>query len=49
MRTLMLVLLLPFALSACISSSDPPPPSTTIVVPAGTTAVCSDGTQPPCR
>ncbi len=50
MRILTLVLLLPFALSACISSSSPPPPATTtVVVPQGTTTICSDGTQPPCR
>ena len=50
MRTLMLALLLPFALSACISSSSPPPPAaTTVVVPQGTSVVCSDGSQPPCK
>lgn len=40
-------------LSGCISSSSPPPPQkeTTVVVPrdSGTTVVCQDGTQPPCR
>src|ERR1700733_7606657 len=36
-------------LSGCISSSDPSPPaSTTIVVPLGSTAVCPNGSQPPC-
>lgn len=36
-------------LAGCISSSSPPPPAkTTVVVPSGSTAVCSDGTKPPC-
>ena len=35
-------------LAGCISSSNPPPPpSTTVVVPSGS-AVCPDGTAPPC-
>jgi len=40
-----------FALSGCVSSSSPSPPehNTTVVVPSGSTAVCSDGTRPPCR
>jgi len=53
MRVLRLALLLPFALGGCLSfsSSNPPPPkqNTTIVVPPGSTAVCADGTAPPCR
>ncbi|HYB55116.1 MAG TPA: hypothetical protein VEK12_03025 [Alphaproteobacteria bacterium] len=46
-----LVLLpLGFGMAGCISSSSPPPPpSTTIIVPSGATAVCADGTAPPCR
>lgn len=46
------LLLLPLSLgvAGCISSSSPSPPaSTTVVVPSGSTAICSDGTQPPCR
>ena len=46
------LVLLPLCLgvAGCISSSSPsPPPSTTIVVPNGATAVCTDGTAPPCR
>ncbi len=34
------------SLASCISSSSPP--HETIIVPQGTTAVCSDGTRPPC-
>ncbi len=49
---LLLVLLLPLALSGCLSfsSSSPPPPAstTTVVVPPGANAVCANGTQPPC-
>ena len=44
--------LLPLSLgvAGCISSSNPSPPaSTTVVVPSGSTAICSDGTSPPCR
>jgi hypothetical protein len=47
----LLILLLPLALGGCLSfsSSDPPPPShTTVVVPPGSTAVCANGTAPPC-
>jgi hypothetical protein len=40
-------------LAGCISSSSPPAPekNTTVVVPqhSGTTVICQDGTQPPCR
>jgi len=44
------LLLLPLFLAGCISSSSPSPPaSTTVVVPSGATAVCADGTAPPCR
>jgi hypothetical protein len=46
------LLLLPLAsgLAGCISSSNPPPPANnTIIVPSGSTAICADGTQPPCR
>jgi hypothetical protein len=46
------LLLLPLSLgiAGCISSSSPSPPaSTTVVVPSGSTAVCADGTAPPCR
>jgi hypothetical protein len=37
-------------LAGCISSSSPAPPArnTTIIVPPGSTAVCSNGTAPPC-
>jgi hypothetical protein len=51
-KPLAAALLLPLALgvAGCISSSNPSPPaSTTVVVPNGSTAVCSDGTAPPCR
>lgn len=34
------------SLASCISSNSPP--RETIIVPQGTTAVCSDGTRPPC-
>lgn len=46
-----LVLLpLSLGLGGCISSSNPnPPANTTIIVPSGSTAVCADGTAPPCR
>jgi len=39
------------ALAGCVSSSSPSPPehNTTVIVPPGSTAVCSDGTAPPCR
>lgn len=41
---------LSFGIAGCISSSNPsPPPSTTVIVPNGATAVCTDGTAPPCR
>jgi len=46
------LLLLPLSLgvAGCVSSSSPSPPaSTTVVVPSGATAVCADGTAPPCR
>ena len=52
MRLPWLVVLLPLALGGCLSfsSSNPPPPkSTTVVVPPGSTAVCSDGSAPPCQ
>lgn len=45
------LILLPMLLgvAGCISSSNPPPPDhTTIVVPQGSTAVCANGTAPPC-
>ena len=47
-----LAILVPCALSGCISSSSPPPPAkTTVVVPPSnsTTVVCQDGTSPPCH
>jgi hypothetical protein len=47
----LLVLLASFGLAGCtFSSSNPPPPAqgTTIVVPPGSTAVCANGTAPPC-
>jgi len=46
-----IIMLLPLALGGCLSfsSSNPPPPAnTTVVVPQGSTAVCANGTQPPC-
>jgi hypothetical protein len=46
----LLLLPLSFGIAGCISSSSPSPPaSTTVVVPSGTSAVCADGTAPPCR
>lgn len=51
-RTVLLALAVPMLLSACISlSSSPsqPAPNTTVVVPQGSSAVCADGTAPPCR
>jgi len=45
-------ILLPLALGACVSfssSSPPPPAQATVVVPPGATAICADGTAPPCR
>ncbi len=49
---LMFALLLPLALSGCLSfSSYSPPapaPATTVVVPPGATAVCANGMRPPC-
>jgi hypothetical protein len=48
---LLLPFLLPLLLGGCLSfsSSNPPPPShTTVVVPSGSTAVCANGTAPPC-
>jgi hypothetical protein len=47
----LLPLLLTLLLGGCLSlsSSNPPPPShTTVVVPPGSTAVCPNGTAPPC-
>ena len=44
-----LVLAVPLALGGCISvTREAPPPTTTVVVPQGSTAVCSNGTAPPC-
>ncbi len=34
------------SLASCISSNSPP--RETIIVPQGSSAVCSDGTRPPC-
>ena len=57
MRLSSLVLLVPFALSGCLSysGSSTPPPSQTVIVPArpmvvvpSTTVVCSNGLAPPC-
>jgi hypothetical protein len=52
MRLTLLFLLLPLALAGCLSfsSSNPPPPQqhSTIVVPPGSTAICANGTAPPC-
>lgn len=51
MRPYLLVLLIPVALAGCISfssSSPRPPASNTIVVPPGSTAVCPNGSAPPC-
>lgn len=46
----LLLLSLSLGVAGCVSSSSPSPPaSTTVVVPSGATAVCSDGTAPPCR
>jgi len=50
--TTMVSFLLPLALAGCVSfsSSNPPPPAqSTIIVPSGATAICADGSQPPCR
>jgi hypothetical protein len=53
-RTKMLLLLLPLALSGCLSfSSSEPPKTTTVVVPAQpatapATIVCQTGSPPPC-
>lgn len=56
MRTLLAVLIAPLALAGCLSfSSNHPakePSNTTVVVPpgnSGTTVICQDGSQPPCR
>jgi hypothetical protein len=52
MKVLVSMLVAMSALSGCISSSNPEPPAkTTVVVPqnSGTTVVCQDGSQPPCR
>lgn len=51
MRLSWIVVLLPLALGGCLSfsSSNPPPPANnTVVVPQGSSAVCANGTQPPC-
>ena len=51
MRLSWIVVLFPLALGGCLSfsSSNPPPPaSNTVVVPPGSSAVCANGTQPPC-
>ncbi len=51
MRLSLLLLLASFGLAGCTySSSSPPPPAqgTTIVLPPGSTAVCANGTAPPC-
>ncbi len=52
MRVSLIVLLLPLILAGCLSfsSSSPPPPAqgSTIVLPPGTTAICANGTAPPC-
>jgi len=46
------VLLIPLALSGCLSfsSSNPQAPAPkTVVLPPGTPIVCSNGSPPPCR
>jgi hypothetical protein len=51
MKKFLLVALIPFGLSGCLSfsgSSSPPPRNTTIVVPPGSTVTCSNGQAPPC-
>lgn len=51
MRISWIIVLLPLALGGCLSfsSSNPPPPaSNTVVVPPGSSAVCANGTAPPC-
>jgi len=51
-RMRLLVLLIPLAVSGCLSfsSSNPPPPAPkTVVLPPGTTIVCSNGSPPPCQ
>jgi hypothetical protein len=51
-RMRLFVLLLPLAVSGCLSfsSSNPPPPAPkTVVLPPGTTIVCSNGSPPPCQ
>ncbi len=41
------------SLTACSSSSgggsEPPRQPASVVIPPGSTVICSDGTQPPCR
>jgi hypothetical protein len=51
MRLALLTLLASVGLAGCTySSSSPPPPAqgTTIVLPPGSTAVCANGSAPPC-
>ncbi len=51
MRLALLALLATFGLAGCTySSSSPSAPAqgTTIVVPPGSTAVCANGSAPPC-
>jgi hypothetical protein len=51
MRLALLALLACVGLGGCTySSSSPPPPAagTTVVIPSGATAVCANGTAPPC-
>jgi hypothetical protein len=44
-----LALAAPLLLGGCISvTRESPPPTSTVVVPQGSTAICSNGTQPPC-
>ena len=46
-RISLVMLVLPIALSGCLSFSSSPQRET-LVVPPGTMLVCPNGTQPPC-
>ncbi|MGH7043757.1 MAG: hypothetical protein ACREFY_16745 [Acetobacteraceae bacterium] len=49
MRLSWLAILLPLALGGCFVTNPPPPAHTTVVVPQGSTAVCANGSAPPCE
>jgi hypothetical protein len=50
MKRVMLAVLVPLALAACIDvhENPPPPKNATIVVPPGSTVSCSNGMPGPC-